>query len=216
MAARDTVRVDIFAEIADERRGLADLLEGLTAEQRATPSLCGDWTVQEVVGHLVVPLQVGIPRFVLTMLVCGGNFDRANTRLARDQASRPYGELIETLRRRADVRFTPPGSGPEAPLTDVLVHGLDICRPLGLSHPVPADRWRTCLGFLTSASAAGLVRKGLVDGLTFRADDVAWSYGAGPTVSGDAGSLALALTGRTVAVDRLAGDGVATLRSRLT
>lgn len=208
--------MDVFAEIAAERRGLADLLAGLTAEQRASASLCDGWSVQEVVGHLVVPLQVGIPRFALTMLVCGGNFDRANTRLARDQASRPYDELIETLRRRADKRFTPPGAGPEAPLTDVLVHGLDICWPLGLTHPVPADRWRTCLGFLTSTSAGSLVGKGLVEGLQLRAEDVDWAYGAGPTVSGDAGSLALALTGRADAVDHLAGDGVETLRSRLT
>ena len=138
-------RVDTFAEIADERRGLADLLSGLTAEQRAAPSLCSEWSVLEVVAHLVVPLQVSIPRFALTMLACGGNFDRANTRLARQQARRPYDDLIDTLRRRADSRFTPPGAGPEAPLTDLLVHGLDICWPLGLTHPVPAERWRTSL-----------------------------------------------------------------------
>ncbi len=45
------------------------------------------------------------------MLVCGGNVDRVNTRLAREQAARPYAELVETLRQRADSRFTPPGAG---------------------------------------------------------------------------------------------------------
>src|SRR5688500_13901015 len=58
-------RVETFAETADERRGLADLLSGLTAEQRSVQSLCSEWSVQEVVAHLVVPLQVGIPEFVL-------------------------------------------------------------------------------------------------------------------------------------------------------
>ena len=102
IAVRHNALVDIFEEIADERRELADLLSVLTAEQRATPSLCSQWSVLEVVGHLVVPLQVSLPRFVLTMLACGGNFDRANTRLARQQAQRPFDELIDTLRRRAD------------------------------------------------------------------------------------------------------------------
>ena len=55
---------------------------------------------------------------------------------------------------------------------------------------------------------------GLADGLRLHAEDVGWSHGAGPTVSGDAGALLLALTGRAVALDHLAGDGVVTLRSR--
>ncbi len=215
-AARQNAQVDVFAEIAAERRSLADRLADLTAEQRATPSLCADWTVQEVVGHLVVPLRVGLPRFVLTIVACGGSFDRANTRLARDLGARPYDELIATLRRRADSRFTPPGAGPEAPLTDLLVHGLDICWPLGLAHPVPGERWRTTLTFLTSASAKGLVRPHLLDDLRLRADDVDWTHGDGSAVNGDAGSLALVLTGRTGALDHLDGDGVEILRSRLT
>jgi uncharacterized protein (TIGR03083 family) len=207
-------RVETFAEIADERRGLADLLSGLTAEQRSVQSLCSEWSVQEVVAHLVVPLQVGIPEFVLAMLASRGSFDRANNRLARKQAQRPFDDLIETLRRRADSRFTPPGAGPEAPLTDLLVHGLDICWPLGLTHPVPPERWRKSLTFLTTRPGRSLVPPGLADGLRLHAEDVDWSHGAGPTVSGDAGSLLLALTGRAVALDHLAGDGLATLRSR--
>lgn len=216
IAVRHNALVDIFEEIADERRGLADLLSDLTAEQRATPSLCSQWSVLEVVGHLVVPLQVSLPRFVLTMLACAGNFDRANTRLARQQARRPFDELIDTLRRRADSRFTPPGAGPEAPLTDVLVHGLDICWPLGLTHPVPAERWRTSLAFVTTSSARGLVAPGLVDGLGLRAANVDWSYGSGATVSGAADALLLALTGRPAALDHLEGDGVEILRSRMS
>ncbi len=53
--------MDTFEEIADERRALADLLAGLTAEQRSVQSLCSEWSVLEVIAHLVVPLQVSIP-----------------------------------------------------------------------------------------------------------------------------------------------------------
>jgi uncharacterized protein (TIGR03083 family) len=207
--------VDTFAEIADERRGLADLLSGLSAEQRAAPSLCSGWSVQDVVGHLVVPLEVSTPRFVLAILASRGSFDRANDRLARQQAQRPFDELIELLRRKADTRFTPPGAGPEAPLTDLLVHGLDIRWPLGLPHQVPDERWQKSLTFLTTRSGRGLVPKGALEGLRLEADDIGWTHGTGPAVRGSSEALLLAMTGRTIALEHLSGDGVTTLRGRL-
>lgn len=207
--------VDIFAEIADERRDLADLVAGLTEAQLATPSLCGEWTVRDVVAHLVVPLEVGIPRFALAMLAARGNFDRANVRLARDQARRPVTELVAVLRRKADSRFTPPGSGPEAPLTDLLVHRLDIGWPLQLSRDPQAERLRTSLTYLTTGPAPGFVTKGALDGLRFEATDLDWAQGSGPMVSGTAEALLMAICGRPVAFDRLTGDGVAPLRARL-
>ena len=208
--------VDIFAEIADERRGLADQLSGLTDEQRATQSLCSEWSVQDVAAHLIVPLEVSIPKFMLAMLVCRGNFDRANVRLARQQSQRPFEEIVETLRRKADTRFTPPGGGPEAPLTDVLVHGLDIRWPLQLTRQVPAERLRTSLTYLTTPAARDLVPKGLLDGLRLEAIDVDWAHGSSPVVSDNAEALLLAMTGRTIALSHLDGDGVAALRSRLS
>jgi uncharacterized protein (TIGR03083 family) len=207
--------VDTFAEIADERRSLAALLAELTDEQQAAQSLCSEWSVHDVVAHLVVPLEVGIPKFALAMLVCRGNFDRANVRLAREQARRPFRELTEVLRRKADSRFTPPGSGPESPLTDLLVHGLDIRWPLGLPREIPEERLRTSLTFLTAAPVGGIVPTGALDGLRFEADDLDWAHGSGPPVRGNADALLLAITGRRAAFAHLSGDGVPALRSRL-
>jgi len=56
--------------------------------------------------------------------------------------------------------------------------------------------------------------KSRIAGLTLRATDANWSHGAGPEVSGPILSLVMAMTGRKQADDDLAGDGVATLRSR--
>ena len=208
--------MDIFAEIADERRGLADLLSGLTLEQQTAQSLCGEWAVRDVVGHLVVPLEVSASRFLRAIVASGGSFDRANTRLAREQARRPFEDLLKVLRRKAASRFTPPGSGPEAPLADLLVHGLDIRWPLGLARSIPDERLRPTLTFLTATRARGFVAKGALSGLRFEADDIDWAHGSGPTVSGDAETLLLAVTGRAPALERLDGDGVATLRRRLS
>jgi uncharacterized protein (TIGR03083 family) len=208
--------VDTFVEIADERRRLADLLSGLTSEQRATQSLCREWTVDDVVGHLLVSLEVSTPRFVLAILASGGSFDRANVRLAREQAQRPFEEMIDILRRKADKRFTPPGAGPEAPLTDLLVHGLDIRWPLGLTRQIPVERLQKSLTFLTTPTAGGLVRKGALEGLRLEASDIDWAHGSGPTVRGSAEALLLAMTGRTVALKHLDGDGVGALGGRVS
>ncbi|MEV7431436.1 maleylpyruvate isomerase family mycothiol-dependent enzyme [Nocardioides sp. NPDC092400] len=207
--------MDIFEEVADERRAVADLVSGLTPEQQAARSLCTEWSVREVVAHLVVPLEVGLRGFALAMLTSGGSFDRANVRLARRQSRRPFEELVEVLRQRAGSRFTPPGSGPEAPLTDVLVHGLDLRWPLGLHRDVPAERLRTSLDFLADARGGGLVPRGRTDGLRFEAADVGWAHGRGPTVRGSAEALLLALTGRVAALEHLDGEGLPALRDRL-
>ena len=113
------------------------------------------------------------------------------------------------LRRKADSRFTPPGLGPEAPLPDLLVHGADIRRPLGLARDVPEQRLRTALTFVTTARGGGPVAKGRLDGSRFEATDVDWTHGSGPQVRGGAEDLLLAITGRTAVLDQLGGDGVA-------
>jgi uncharacterized protein (TIGR03083 family) len=169
--------------------------------------------VHDVLAHLLMPLEVGVPRFLVAMLLAGGNYDRANERLTARLARREFGEMVEVLRRRAHVRFTPPGSGPEARLTDVLVHGLDVRRPLDLPRVVPAERTRKALGFLMG-SPSGLVPRGMLDGLRFVASDVDWSHGEGPEVIGTADELLLVCTGRTAAPGSLTGDGVSTVRGR--
>jgi len=208
--------VDIFGEIADERRGMAELLSGLTTEQRAAQSLCRQWNVHEVAAHLIVPLEVSLPRFAVSILLSGGSFDRANVRLAGKQAQRPFDEIVEVLRRKADSHFTPPGAGPEAPLTDLLVHGLDIRWPLRLARHIPTERLRCSLEFLTTRTAEGLTPKGALAGLRLEADDIDWAQGSGPTVRGSAEALLLAMTGRSVALGALGGDGVEALRGRLS
>lgn len=208
--------METFAEIADERRRLADLLSGLTPEQLGTRSLCKEWNVHDVAGHLIMPLQVSTSRFMMTMLACRGNFDRANLRLTRQQARRSIDEIIEVLREKAETRFTPPGAGPEAPLTDLLVHGLDIRWPLRLTRDVPEARVQKALTFLTSTPARGIVRTGTLDGLRFAANDIDWSHGSGPDVRGGADALLLAITGRTAALRLLSGDGLPALHARMS
>ncbi|WP_129337124.1 maleylpyruvate isomerase family mycothiol-dependent enzyme [Cellulomonas endophytica] len=206
--------MDVFEEIADERRALALQLADLTPQQQASPSLCRPWTVHDVAAHLVMPLEVSTARLVLAVLRERGRFDRANVRVTARLARRPFTEIVDVLHRRAHVRFTPPGGGPEAPLLDVLVHGSDIRWPLGLHREVPEPRLVTALRFVGTAPA-GLVPRGALAGLRLEAEDVGFAQGRGPVVRGPAQALLLAATGRAVALEVLHGPGVGTLRARL-
>ncbi len=200
-----------FDLIAAERRALADEAEGFTAEQWATPSLCGDWTVHDVVAHLTVP--IALERALTARLFVKHRFDAVNVELTARRAERSNAELIALLRDNADATFTPPGAGSGAPLTDVIVHGQDIRRPLGSVRVLPAEALATASGS-SPAAGRGFMPKGRNAGLHFEATDIDWRHGRGPTVRGPAVSLAMALTGRAIAFPDLDGDGVGVLRGR--
>lgn len=207
--------VDPFDAIAEERCELADLFDQLTPRQLARPSLCEGWTVHDIAAHLVTPLEVRTREFLLTMLASRGNFDRVNRRMTARRAARPINELTAVLRSCADSRFAPPGMGPGAPLTDLLVHGLDVRRPLEIGREIPTERIRACLDFLTARPRRGFIPAGRLTGLRLEATDLDWSTGSGLAVHGTGEDLLLAATGRPTGAERLSGEGADSLRSRL-
>ncbi|GAA2054005.1 maleylpyruvate isomerase family mycothiol-dependent enzyme [Williamsia deligens] len=207
-----------FAAIADERRVLADVLDGLDEGQWATQSLCSAWDVRGVAAHLLGPTVTGIPEVIWLVLRARGDFERSNMALT-DRVVRRYGdELPQMLRANADHRFTPPGGGPLAPLTDLLVHGQDIRRPLGIGRTFDPDRICAALDFLMSPAA----RRGFAPlraGVRWVADDVDWASSpddrSRPSVHGTAETVLLTLTRRVGAVDGLSGDGVGVVHTAL-
>jgi uncharacterized protein (TIGR03083 family) len=181
-----------------------------------TPSLCESWTVKEVAGHLVA--AVAAPGRLVLSQVLRSRFDihRANARLARVVADRPAAALAADLRANAEKRFRPPIVGYPGQLTDLQVHGQDMRRPLGLPADLQPDRMRVSLDFLVSRRAVGFVPRGRPAGLRFEATDLDWAWGSGPVVRGTAEALMLGLTGRRVVLAELEGDGVETLRHRVS
>ncbi len=207
--------MEIFDEIAAERRTTADFLAWLSAEQLATPSLCADWTVHDVGAHLLMPLVTPMPKVMLSMVTHAFNWDAANRALTKGVAARSTADIVAGLRQHADGRFTPPGAGPEAPLTDLLIHGGDMRRPLGITREIPEQRLRVALDYATSGKARGVVPGDRTDGLSFVADDIEWSAGEGPAVSGPGESLLLAIAGRSAALSDLTGPGLPELTERI-
>jgi uncharacterized protein (TIGR03083 family) len=202
-----------FAQIAEERRALAHVLRSLTPEQEATQSLCGAWTMHDVIAHLVVPLVTRTPDLVRALVAGRFNFNGMNQALVRQQSGRTLDDLLDELDRRATSKFTPPGHDSQAPLTDVKVHGLDITVPLGLDLGRPADTWIPVLAFLTSPRAErGFVRRDR-PALRLVASDTDFAWGDGPEVTGPATALTAALTGRGALDHQLSGEGLPALLS---
>ncbi len=205
---------ELFAAITQQRLRTADTLDRLVPTAWETPSLCDGWTVRDVVGHMLMPLEVSVPRLLVKMITARG-FNGASRALSREiAASRDPAALVAALRERAGKRFTPPGLGPIAPLTDICVHTRDIERPLGIASTLQPEDVVAVLGWITSGRAKGFVDPARTAGLRFEATDVGWASGLGPVVRGDGEAIVLAVTGRTPALDDLEGDGVSELRRR--
>jgi uncharacterized protein (TIGR03083 family) len=207
--------VEILAMIADERRRTADLIDTLSPEQLRTPSLCAEWTVHDVAAHLYAAVATPLRSFLWAVLRSGMNPHRANLRIVADVAARCSAtDLAAGLRENAEKPFKPPFVGYLGPLTDLLVHGQDMRRPLGISHDLRPEPLRTALDFVVGGKAIGFAPKDIGTGIRYEATDLDWSSGSGPLVQGTGEALLMALTGRLVALDDLTGDGRAELRRR--
>jgi uncharacterized protein (TIGR03083 family) len=209
------VMTDPWAQIAAERRSLADLLDTLTAAQWEAPSLCGAWTVKQVAIHLTIGPTTSMGTFLKAMARGRGSFDRANELLVEWRSSAEPAEVTGWLREYAEHRFAPPAMDWHAPFSDLRVHTQDIVIPLGLGVGVPLEPWRDVLDFLTSKAATrGFVPRGR-PALTWTATDLDWSGDAGARVEGPALALATVMCGRSALIDRLEGPGVPLLRAWL-
>jgi uncharacterized protein (TIGR03083 family) len=203
---------EIWSYIHAERGGLADTLDELTPDQWAAASWCEGWTVHQTAGHVIAAAEQTPPNFYKELIQAGFRFnvftDRGATRLG---AVAPD-ELVRRLRARTTTTNRPPAPV-MAMLGEIIVHGDDIRRPLGLVHDSPepalialADSWKNA-NLLIGA-------KRRISGLSLRATDAAWTHGTGPEVAGPLQSLVLAMSGRKGAHVDLSGEGLATLATR--
>jgi uncharacterized protein (TIGR03083 family) len=203
----------IWATVDDERGSLADLLEGLPPADWERPSLCAGWRVRDVAAHLALA-HMGFRAAASSLLRARGSFDRMVDQTARAHAVVPPEQVVAEIRAMLGSRRHAPGTSIVEPLTDVLVHGQDIARPLGLVRPVPPAAAAIAADRTWSVNWPFWPRRRL-RGLALEATDHPWRVGAGAPVAGSMGDLLLLLTGRTCVLDQLTGDGVPALRRRV-
>lgn len=202
----------IWPVVRAERRALVADLGGLADEQWAAPSLCSEWTVRDVVGHMTATAQITLASFFPKLVGAGFSLMRMQE---KDLAAGRQGSNADALARFEAIVGSekhPPGP-PDTWLGEVLVHSQDVRRPLGLAHDEPLEAWQRVADFYKRSNLV-IGAKRRVAGLTLRATDIGWATGSGPEVNGPIVSIVLAMSGRTAALDDLAGDGLATLRSR--
>jgi uncharacterized protein (TIGR03083 family) len=202
--------------IVAERRHMADLFAGLTEEQLTRQSLCDAWTIHEVAAHLATYLRFGKLKILACLLAYAGDFAPGNQKLARWYARRSTADLVEMLRRNAESRTTPPRSGYDPVLADLVLHDLDVRIPLGITRDIPEDRLAVTFCYLATAPSPGYPFGTRLRDLRFETTDTGWRTGAGAVVRGPAEAVVMAMSGRTAAWAGLSGDGVELLRHRIS
>lgn len=198
---------------AEERRDLADLLDTLTPDQWALPSLCEGWTVRDVIAHLISYEEIGY--LALAGAIVRSGFRPVRLNRARQEAYRDHEpqQLVEILRSHLTPRGLTAGFGGGIGLTDCVIHHQDIRRPLALPRVVPHDRLLAALDM--SLRALVLPSRHNAAGVRVVATDVDWQHGDGPEVTGPGESLLMALAGRAEALGELEGAGVPILTARV-
>ncbi|WP_284742725.1 maleylpyruvate isomerase family mycothiol-dependent enzyme [Amycolatopsis sp. RTGN1] len=199
-----------WPEIHRERAALADDLADVQAW--STPSLCREWTVHEVLGHVVSTATLNPATFFARLAGSGFRFATMTTRnIARETADGPAATLAR-LRAHANDTTGPPGPA-DSWLGEVVVHGTDIRWPLGLDRAFPAATLIRVAEFYRRSNLL-IGAKNRVAGLTLRASDAEWSAGSGPEVAGPLLALVMAMTGREAALEQLSGAGLEQLSAR--
>jgi uncharacterized protein (TIGR03083 family) len=203
---------EIWKNIHAEREQMAQTWAVLSPEQWAAASWCDGWSVQVTAGHILAAAEQTTANFYKEMATAGFRFNVFADRAARRLAAAGPAELSRRLRARTSTTNHPPAPV-LAMLGEIVVHGQDIRRPLGLEHRPPelalvavADNWTN------SNLLVGAKRR--IAGLRLEASDTEWEYGDGPEVHGPLLSLIMAMTGRKAAHPDLKGDGLATLGTR--
>jgi uncharacterized protein (TIGR03083 family) len=205
---------DVWSMVHAERAALIDDLQGLDDQRWEEPSLCGGWTVHDVVAHLVDTARTTRLGFVVGLARARFDFDRQNARgVARERGASPQ-ETLERLGQVASRRSTPPAPL-DSRLVEEVVHGEDIRRPLGLTRSYPQEAVVRSLRLQARTPASFGGAKELVAGIRLTAADADVSIGDGREVIGTALSLLLAVSGRRVALDDLDGPGVSALTTAI-
>jgi uncharacterized protein (TIGR03083 family) len=195
-----------------ERRALIEDLRDLDPAAWSSPSLCSQWSVRDVVGHITATARLNPPKFVANLAKAGFRFHRMTaTDIARETAGNTADQLA-ALTELADASTSPPGPV-DAMLGEIIVHTQDIRRPLGIAHEYPIAAVTRVADFFAGSNVL-IGGKSRAAGVTLKATDADWSRGSGPEVSGPALSLVLAITGRTAALADLTGPGVDLLTAR--
>jgi uncharacterized protein (TIGR03083 family) len=177
--------------------------------------------VRDVVAHIVYgPIE---PHAATLLAVARGGFrvNRVVAETARRWGQQEPAALVRRLREIVDDTRSPVFVTGTHVFADLVVHELDIRRPLRRSRPMTAEAFRITADLMVGTGGPLAVvfahpPRRMVRGLRLVAEDLDWSHGEGPEVHGSAEALLLAITSRPVERGELTGPGASTLLDRLS
>ena len=204
---------DVWIDVHEERQALLCLLETLAPVQWDSPSLCSEWRVRDVVGHLISETTMTIPKVVGGFVTSGFRINRFIANDARRRGGLAVAALVEEFRSAVPTRTHLRGLSSLSMLDDIVIHSLDIRRPLNVERTVPERRMVVVAADLWASRF--FPGHKLFAGVRVEATDVDWSAGEGPVVGGRIEELILAMGGRPGGLDQLDGEGIASVRQRV-
>lgn len=183
----------IWRCVDTERAELADLFEGLDADQWTAPSLCEGWRVRDVAAHLTHS-HMAPARAVLEAVKSGFRFDPMIRRLGVEDR-RSQSEIAAALRAMVGARRKVPGTSVQQPLIEVLVHGQDVTVPLGIDRPMPVPAAVEAATRLAGMKFP-LNAMARLDGVRLVATDAEFEAGQGREVRAPIRDIVMVLAGR--------------------
>ncbi len=216
-------RDEVWAAYADQKTRVVELLEQLSPSEWNRPTLCEQWTVRDLAGHLTMQ-GMTIGDAVRTMVrepavrkASLGGMNRIICEMAKVRARVPIEGLLDQIRATIATPRANPGLTEREALVDIVLHSQDLALPLGRELAVrpqiaaiAADNVLSYAGSWKGTVFGDLGARGY----RLVATDIDWSRGAGPMIEGPIVGLLLLIGGRPAGLDQLTGPGVTALRRR--
>src|SRR5262245_42609486 len=194
---------DVWPTIHTERAALATDLEPLPASAWDTPSLCGGWTVRDVVAHMTGTARISGGSFFPRLIASGFSLTKLQKKdIAELRGSSPN-DTLANFKSEINSSKHPPGPI-DTWLGETVVHSEDVRRALGIEHVYPADALTRVADFYKGSNLV-IGTKKRIAGLRLTSTDVEWSHGEGPEVAGPMASLLMVMAGRKQALGDLSG-----------
>jgi uncharacterized protein (TIGR03083 family) len=207
--------MDVWAAVERERLDLARDLAAIGDAAWDAQSLCTQWRVRDVVGHLVWGERgVGLSAGLVGMVKNGCSFNRFVAHAGITNGNADPATLLAEFEGNVSSRKHPPGAPAIAMLADTVCHAQDIRRPLDLEHHYP-DEVLDAVADLMKVAGYPFRAKKILSGISLVATDADWTTGQGPEASGPLEALVMVMAGRCAALADVTGPATETLKARL-
>lgn len=186
---------DIWPLVHRERRALIEQLREVPPAAWQTPSLCPGWSVHDVLAHLVDDALSTPAGFLGAMLRHRFDFDRVNAAGVAHRRAADPGLTLAAFEAAAG-RTTSAPAPRVTRFVEIVVHGEDLRRPLGLTHDYPPAAVTEALHHQVRTPVRFGGGRERLAGYRLVCTDLDLVLGDGPEIHGRGIDLLLALSGR--------------------